>query len=769
MVNEGSVPVWTNRPVRRREDRPLLTGASRFTGDIRPPETLHVAFTRSPVASAALRSVSLEAALSARGVVAAFAAADLELKDIPGQGGPGRPEAPFMTRPPLVHETIRHVGEAIAVVVAESPYDAVDGAELVDYDYDLADVVADVDAALADEVLLFPDAGSNVVTRRAMPDEDMIGAAAETLDWPGYPVEVDVTVENQRLAPAPIEPVAIVAEPTDDGGVTVWCGHQAPHRLRRQLSRLLDLDPEKVRVIVPAVGGAFGMKAMLFPEYVVVVALAVRLGTPISWVQTRYEQFICGTHGRAMRHRVRLGGDQSGRIRAGRVEILADVGAYPHNGSGVPLFAQYMAPGSYDFDDFGVNTTMVVTNRAPTGSYRGAGRPEATFAIERAVDVFASRAGLDPAEVRRMNAVRPEQMPYLSATGALYDGGDYVAALDLAIETARLDEVRAEQSARRQRGENPLGIGVALFVERAGGDAASAEYSRVEVQPDGRVTAFTGSSAAGQGHATAYSQIVASVLGVAPGLVEVVEGDTARVKDGTGSFASRSMQIGGSGLHRCAGRVADTAREAAARMLECSVDELKETDGGGFAAVADPSVEATLAEVAAWLHELGEPLADEENYSPGAQTFPYGACVAVVEVDQDTGKVTVVRLVSVDDCGRVVNPLLVEGQVHGSLLQGLAQAVFEGIEYDDQAQPLATSLADYPVPTAPDAPRYTTARMVTPAPSNPLGAKGAGESGCIGAPPAIVNAVVDALSPVGVEGLAMPLTPERVWRALNGL
>lgn len=754
---------WIGHPLRRREDEELLRGAAVFTCDVVPEDVLHATFVRSPVAAARLAGLDLSEARELSGVVAAFGAADLDLTDIPGQGGPGRPEAPAMTRPPLVRERVRFVGEPLAVVVADTPYAAVDGAAAVDFELEDHPVVADVDAALADEELLFPEAGTNLVDRRGVP-----GAGGGSAEWGHYEIEVDLTLENQRLAPAPIEPVGIVAAPTAEGGVTVWCGHQAPHRLARQLSRLLDLPAELVRVVVPSVGGAFGMKAMLYPEYLVVVAAARRLGRPVRWTQTRYEQFIGGTHGRAMRHRVRLGGDRSGRIREARVEITADVGAYPHNGSGVPLFAQYMAPGSYDFPAFSVETVQVVTNRAPTGSYRGAGRPEATFAIERAVDTYAREAGLLPEDVRKINSVRPDQMPYSSATGALYDGGDYVQALELALRTVGAEQVRARQRVREEAGGHPLGLGMAIFVERAGGDAKSSEYARVEVGPDGAVTAFSGSSALGQGQQTAFSQVVATALGVPPEQIEVVQGDTGRVKEGTGSFASRSTQIGASALFRCAGRVAARARTEAARLLGCREDELKDADAGGFAALADPSREVGLAEIAASLAERGEPLADEETYSPGAQTFPYGACVAVVEIDRGTGKVSVEQLVAVDDCGEVVNPMLVEGQVHGSLLQGVAQAVFEGIDYDDQAQPLNPSLADYPVPTAPDAPSYTTLRLVTPALSNPLGAKGAGESGCIGAPPAIVNAVVDALAPYGVRDLAMPLTPSRVWRALQG-
>lgn len=750
---------WVGVALPRREDARLVSGRARFTPDLMPDRLLHAAFARSPVAAAAGLTVDAAAALEVPGVVAAFTAADLDLRDIPSQGGAGRPEAPGMTRPPLARDVVRYVGEPVAVVLAEDRYAAADALEGVVVDVEDVPPVPTAEAALADGRLLFPRAGTNVVARLSVPD----GARPDLERWP---VRVAVDVDNQRLAPVPVETLSFLADP-GGGRLTVWCGHQAPHRLRNQLARLLGLDPADVRVIVPEVGGAFGMKAMLYPEYPVVAAAALRLGRPVSWQQTRYEQFVSGTHGRAMRHRVELAGEADGRIRAARVDILADVGAYPHNGSGVPLFATQMAQGAYDIADVAVRTTIVVTNRAPTGSYRGAGRPEAAYAIERAVDAFARRLGLDPAEVRRRNFVRPEQMPYRTATGALYDGGDYREAMDRALELAGAAEVRREQADRREHGDDPIGLGVATFVERAGGEAGSTEYARVEVDDAGRVTARAGTSPTGQGHETAWGQIVGSVLGLRPDQVTVVTGDTDAVAEGTGTFASRSTQVGGSALHRVALRVRELAREAAAELLDARPDELKQLPGGGFGWGDEAARRVGLARIAGHVRRDGRELAAEETYSPGAQTFPYGACVAVVAVDPLTGRVRLRRLVSVDDCGSVLNPLLVEGQLHGSLLQGVAQAMFEEVVYDDDCQPRTVSLADYAVPTAPDAPRYRCERLTTPAPSNPLGVKGAGEAGCISAPPAIVNAVLDALAPYGVTDLRMPLTPEQIWRRLR--
>lgn len=763
---------WLGLPVPRREDARLVTGQADYTANARPAGLLHAAFVRSPVASATGVTVDVGAARAAPGVVAVFTAADLDLRDIPATAGRGRPGHPAMTRPPLVRDRIRHVGEPLAVVVAEDAAAAADAVELVAVDFTDAPVVADAAAALAGEPLLFPEAGTNVAHRGAVPrDTPAEGTAAEaTAALDRWPIRVTVEVDNQRLAPAPIEPLAFLAmpEPAGDGaaaGLTVRCGHQAPHRLRGQLAMLLGVDPATIRVVSPDVGGAFGMKAMLYPEYPVVAAAARRLERPVRWQQTRYEQFVCGTHGRGSHHRVELAGERDGRIRAARIQVLAEVGAYPHNGSAVPLFSQFMAPGAYDLPDLAVTTTIVVTNRAPTGPYRGAGRPEATYAIERAVDAFARAVGLDPATVRRRNLLRPDQLPHRSATGALYDSGDYPRALDRALELADAGAVREEQAARRPRGADPIGLGMCVFVERTGGEPSSGEYGRVEVTPDGRVVARAGSSAIGQGQETVWGQVVGSALGMHPDLVSVVLGDTAAVAAGTGSFASRSAQLAGSALHRSALQVRAQLRDVAADLLDTPPDALVGVPGGRLA--APDGLFVTLDEVAAHAPQLGVPLAAEEEFSAGAQTFPYGACVAVVEVDRETGRVHLRRLVAVDDCGEVLNPTIVEGQLHGSLLQGVAQALFEGLEYDTLGQLQTSSFATYAVPAASEAPRFTTERLVSPAPSNPLGVKGAGESGCIAAPPAIVNAVLDALAPDGVTDLQMPLTPARVWQALK--
>jgi aerobic carbon-monoxide dehydrogenase large subunit len=741
----------------RREDARLVTGRGTFVSNDRREEMLYAGFVRSYLAHGIVEQVDVSAATDLDGVVAAFTGDDLELREIPGSTGRG-PSADGMTRPPLARDRVRYVGEPLAIVLGTSRSAVADGMEQVIVDLDPLPVVADTAAALRDETQLHPAAGTNVVGRLEAP----AGGVVPDLDR--WPVQVEVVVESPRLAPVTVEPLSILAEVV--GGVLhVRCGHQAPHRLQRQLAQLLELDVDRVRVIVPDNGGGFGMRGMLFPEHVVVAAAALRLQRPVLWTETRTESFQGGTHGRAMSHRVRLAGDRAGRIRAGHIQITAEVGGYPHNGSHVPGFAQLMGPGNYDIPELKVETTIVVTNRAPTGSYRGAGRPEATLAIERAVEAFGHAAGLDAVEVRRRNLVPGDAMPYRSPTGALYDSGDYPAALDALLELVDLEAVRADQAGRSADDPRALGVGIAMFVERAGGAADSAEYARVEVDLDGHVVVRAGTAASGQGHDTVWSAIAGRVFDGDPDDVEVVTGDTARVSSGVGSFASRSAQVGGSAILRRSEVVRDQVLALAGQLLEVDVADL-EVSAGSVGVRGAPHLSLTLAEVARAAQQRGEELASEESYSPHAQTFPYGAAAAIVEVDTETGAVDLRRLVAVDDCGTVLDEMIVEGQVHGSLVQGIGQALFEEIVYDEQGQLITSTLMDYLAPTAADLPSIETGRLVHPAPSNPLGAKGSGESGCLGAPPAIVHAVLDALRDHGVRELQVPVTPRHVFDAI---
>lgn len=731
----------------------LLTGGGRFVGDLIGDDTLHCWFVRSPIAHGVLNSIETEAARQAPGVVAVFTADDLALPKFPSVMGFG-PEARGMERPPLARGRVRFVGEALALVVAETARQGEDAAGLIWADIDPLDVVADIDAALADETILFPERGTNIVNTNVL-EEGPEPTSSEL-------VEVSVVVDHHRLAPSPIEPLSILVEPADET-LRVWVGHQSPHQLRTDLSHFLGLEPEAIRITVPDVGGAFGMKR-LYPEYVIVAAASRALELPLAWRATRREMFLTGTHGRSQRHRVTLVAEGDGRIRHARFELTTDTGAYPHRGSQLAAFARSVAIGLYDIPSIEFATTICVTNRTPTGPYRGAGRPEAALAIERAISALAAELEIDAADIRRRNMVRA--FPYHSPTGVIYDSGDYVTALDRALDLVDYEGVRREQQRRREVGENPLGIGIGAFVERAGGAVDSGEYGSTEVTASGEVIVRSGSTSAGQHQEPILEQIAASVLTVPPEAITVVAGDTMFVPQGVGSFGSRSTQVGASAVMRTAEQVRDGARHLAAELIEASAEDLTLSEGA-FRVVGVPNATVTLAEVAAAADDRGEPLRAEEFFVPGAQTFPYGVHIAVVDVSLVTGAVTLLRLVTVDDVGSVIDKRGVEGQLHGSLMQGVAAALFEGVEYDEYGQPITTSFVDYLVPQAGTRLHLTSDRMETPAPSNPLGAKGAGEGGTIGAPPAILNAAIDALRPYGVTDLQIPLQPHRVWEALT--
>jgi carbon-monoxide dehydrogenase large subunit len=749
------IPYFEPQSFLRREDHRLVTGAGRFVADLAPPETVHLAFVRSTEAHAGVMAIDTEA-VGGAGVVGVFTGEDLDLPDIPGDSI--SIPAPDFPRPQLAREKVRYVGEPVAVVAATSAAAAVDAADLVWVDYEPLPAVIHPRSSLEDQQLIHEKAGTNVVHRSNLE----VGELRHD-----YEVVVELELTNQRLAPNPIEPLVILAVPEDDGRLTVYISHQRPHGVQARLSRLIPIDRDKLHVVVPDVGGAFGMKGMTYPEHMVTAAIALRLGRPVMWAERRREHFSGGTHGRGSVHRVKLMGRRNGRIERAEIDILADVGAYPHNGTSIPIFSRLVGLGLYDIESVSLTTTSVVTNTAPTGSYRGAGRPEAAYTIERAVDAFARAANLDPVEVRLTNFIPTEALPHRTPTGAIYDSGDYAEALRRAVDLVELDRLRVEQRTRLAEGRNPLGIGFGAFVERAGGAVDAGEYGRVEVDRSGSITVRTGSASSGQGHETAWAQVAAAALGVSPDEVHYVAGDTDEVARGTGTFASRSAQIGGAAIWRTAHVVRQTATELVADLLEASSADVVLADGS-FSIVGVPGTAMSWAEVAETAHERGVELAAEEWFVPGAQTFPYGVHAAVVEVDLDTGEVSLQRLVAVDDCGNVLNPMIVEGQLHGSLLQGVGQALYEGVQYSEQGQLLTSTLIDYAVPRATDAPPVISGRLVHPAPSNPLGVKGTGEAGCIGAPPAIVNAVLDALAPYGVTDLQMPLRPATVWAALSG-
>ena len=736
----------------RTEDPRLLTAGGTYTDDLRLPElagALRVTFVRSPVAHAEITGIDAKTALDSPGVVAVLTAADAD--DLP-------PAAGLATEPLLADGRVRYVGEPVAIVLTEDSCQGEDAAELVSVDYQPLAAVVGVDAALADESLLFPAAGSNVLRSGGDPAPDGAFAACD--------VVVQRTFPNQRVAPVPLE-VRAAAATWADGRLTLWASTQNAQQARDQVAGALGLDAAAVRVITPDVGGGFGAKIATDRDTIVVAWAARRLGRPLRWVETRNENLLGMVHGRAQRHTIRIGGTRDGRILAYHLDIVQDCGAYPRLGLFLPDLTQLMASGVYDLPYCGSSFQVVATNTTPISAYRGAGRPEATAAIERAVDLFAAEIGLDPAEVRRRNLVPPDAFPYTTPGGAVYDTGAYEAALDKVLAAAGYPELRAEQARRRERGDAAqLGIGVSCYVEITAGDYSGGETSRLVVDGTGAATVYTGSSPHGQGHATAYAMLVTSELGIPMDRITVRHGDTDEVPRGVGTYGSRSLQLGGSAVHQAAVEVRGQARGLAAGLLEASEADLElDLSQGVWQVRGDPDTALSWAAVAGQAGPAG--LAADVEFKPGSPTFPFGAHVAVAEVDTETGKATLLRHITVDDAGRVLNPVLAEGQRHGGIAQGVAQALLEEVRYDPDGNPLTSTLADYAAITATELPSFELVGMETPTTVNPLGVKGIGEAGTIGATPAALSAVVDAVAHLGVRHIDMPATPLRVWTAIR--
>jgi aerobic carbon-monoxide dehydrogenase large subunit len=750
--------------VLRSEDPGFLTRGGVYTDDVVDPRlehACHVFFVRSPVAHARINSIDVSAALEAPGVVAAFTGADLSA--LP----PAAPPVPgiindAMRQPLLARDVVRFVGEAVAVVVTEEPYQGEDAAELVDVDYEVLPPLAGMATATAeDAAVLFPDAGTNVAAS--------FGDAA-TFDpglFDGCEAVVTRTIVNQRVAPAPMETRAAAAVWGDDGRLTAWIPNQGAQGTRAALARMLGLDPAGVRIITPDVGGAFGAKFGADTEHGVVCWVAQRLGRAARWTETRNENLLAMTHGRAQRQTVTIGGRRDGTVEAYRLEILQDSGAYPKFGAILPSLTILMAPGPYAIPRAEAAAVSVVTTTTPVGAYRGAGRPEATAALERAIDLFAAEIGMDPADVRRKNLLPPFSEPHTTSFGATYDSGDYAAALDKALETAGYAGLRKEQARRRAAGETvQLGIGLACYVEITGGGDESGdphENATVEVHPDGTATILTGTSPHGQGHSTAWAMLASEELGIPVEKITVKWGDTDLVPEGGGTGGSRSLQQGGAAVQQAAQELVEVGRQRAAEELEVSPADLSfDATRSAFVVAGDPDAAVPLARLA-----QAERLVVRTVFSAPGPTFPFGTHLAVVDVDTETGKVTLRRVVTVDDAGIVLNPLLAEGQRHGGIAQGAAQALLEEVVYDADGNPLTASLADYPFLSATEVPCFELADMATPTTYNPLGAKGIGEAGTIGATPAVQNAVVDAVSHLGVRHIDMPASPWRVWQAVT--
>src|SRR5579884_322460 len=745
--------------VPRVEDPDLLVGRSTFVDNLPISGALHLVFVRSTLPHARLREIDTSAAASMPGVVGVFSAAELDLPAFQG----------FMSlndacaRPPLATDKVRFVGEPVAAVLAESRAAGEDAAEAVIVDYDPLDSVTDPEAALAPGApLQFEELGSNLAAGSRDPDGPDPLADAE--------VVVRGRFENQRVAVLPMEGNAIAVVPGGEGTdalITVYVATQMPHLFVRMASRAFGYHRGEMRVVAPHVGGAFGAKAGMAAEHMVAIALARRLEVPVKWVESRSENLVAMPHGRAQVQYIEMGFDEDARISGMRCRVISDAGAYAGFGGALAMGpTRNMAQGVYRIPRIRYDVAVALTNTTPVGAFRGAGRPEAAAFLERIMDMAADQLGIDPVELRSRNLITPDQFPYTTVMGTTYDVGDYQRALDEAVRMVDYPQVRAEQERRRQSGQSlQLGIGLATYVEVTAGGGAG-EYASVEVHHDGSATIHVGTSAHGQGHATSFSMIVADMLRIPIERIRFVQSDTAAVPRGGGTGGSRSLQLGGSAVRQATEAVLQKARNTAARLLEADPADIVVHEDGRVGVAGVPATAIEWPRLAQAADEDGDPLAAALDFEQAGATFPFGAHASVVEVDTDTGQVRPLRHVAVDDCGRILNPLIVAGQQHGGIAQGMAQALWEEAVFDAEGNPLSANLADYGMPSAAELPSFEAANTETPTPLNPLGAKGIGESGTIGSTPAVQNAVVDALSHLGVAHIDMPCTSERVWRAV---
>jgi aerobic carbon-monoxide dehydrogenase large subunit len=765
--------------IRRREDPRLITGRGTYVDDVQLPRMTYAAILRSPYAHANIRSINVDKARALPGVVAVLTGTDLEGKNVPC--GWTLPDMKVPPHPALAVGKVRYTGDAVAVVVAEERYLARDALDLIEVDYEPLPVVVDSEQAIqsgAPQLHAEVPNNTTFVWKVTGGDVDKAFREAE--------VVIKQRLVNQRLIPNAIEPRGVVAQYNPGSGdMTLWTATQIPHLVKLLLSMVMGLPEHKVRVIAPEVGGGFGSKLYLYPEEVIVASLAKMTGRPVKWIEERRENYVATTHGRAQVHYVEVAAKRDGTITGLRVKSIASMGAYLSTfAPGIPtiLFGLMLA-GNYRIPNIFCEVTGVLTNTTLVDAYRGAGRPEATYLVERAVDLVARELKMDPAEIRRRNFVPPDAFPHTTATGVTYDSGNYRPTLDKALELVGYQQLRQEQERLRREGKY-LGIGVTTYVEicgmapsqvlgAVGAGAGGWESATVRVHPTGKVTVYSGASSHGQGHETAFSQIVADGMGIPFDDVEVVHGDTAQVQFGIGTFGSRSAAVGGMAVQMSLNKIEDKAKKIAAFLLEAAEADLV-FEEGKFFVKGSPGRDVSIQQVAfaAYVpHKyptgLEPGLEATSFYDPSNFTWPFGSHVAVVEVDPETGMVKLQRYVAVDDCGRVINPLLVDGQIHGGLAQGIAQALFEEAIYDDNGQLISGSLMDYAVPKASFLPNFELDRTETPSPVNALGVKGIGEAGTIASSAAIVNAVVDALAPLGVTHLDMPLKPERVWQAIQ--
>ncbi len=773
----------------RREDPALLTGEAKYTTDLNLPGALHLAVLRSPYAHARILSVDTSAAASSPGVVAVYSGADLA-----DTWGTPMPSAwavtPDMKNPahyPLASAKVCYVGDGVACVLATSDVAARDALDLIDVQYEPLPAVVDLEDALSDRVVIHEDLGTNSSYTWDLKIEGHEGQVEEAFANAAYTVRERFI--QQRLIPMAMEPRAVAAVPQPfGGGMTLYSATQVPHILKVMVALTLGIPEHQMRVVAPAVGGGFGSKLDVYAEELLCVALARKHGVPVRWVEERAENAVATIHGRGQIQHVELAADADGKLTAVRIRLLADMGGYQQLiTAGIPLLGAFLYAGVYDLPHaYDFSCTGVYTTLTPTDAYRGAGRPEATYAIERAMDVLADQMGIDPMDLRKRNFIQKEQFPYTAFTGLVYDSGDHLKAAELAAEMADYEGVRARQKVQNVPGATKLlGIGQASYFEMCGlapsrvlaslnYSAGGWEAATVRILPTNKVQVVTGTAPHGQGHETAWSMIVADRLGISPDDVDVLHSDTAIAPLGLDTYGSRSLPVGGVAIAMACDKVIDKAKKIAAHQLEANEDDL-EFVGGSFTVKGSPDRTMPLAAIAFeafTAHNLPDGLEPnleaQVTYDPPNFSWPFGTHICTVEIDTETGQVEVLQYVAVDDCGNQVNPLIVEGQVHGGVVQGMAQALYEEAVYDTEGTLKNGSLAEYLVPAASDVPNITLGHTITPSPTNPLGVKGIGEAGTIGAAPAVMNAVIDALSGLGITDMAMPASPHNVWKAIQG-
>lgn len=781
-------PKMVGERVKRREDPRLIQGKATYVDDIKLPGMLHLAFRRSDIAHGVIKRIDVSAAQAMPGVELVITGAELKEFLPPMPIGTPFPSPDHYS---VAVDRVRYQGEPVAVVVAADRYLARDAADAIVIEYDPLPAVVDPEVAMTGQPALVHEAFANNLAVPYVPGGTGVDAVAGTVDDSAVEkafAEADFVLSqrmwNQRLAPTAMEPRGVVAH-YEQGKefLTIWSSTQNPHILKTFVAALTGTPDNQVRAIAPEVGGGFGCKINIYGEDYVAAALSKKLGKPLKWIEDRSEAFQATIHGRGILAYVDIAGKNDGKVTGLKIKLIADIGAYNMIlTAAIPTLTMLMLNGTYDIPAIRAELTEVFTNKMPTDAYRGAGRPEGTYFVERAMDMVAHHLKMDPAEVKRRNFIKPDQFPFTTQMGAVYDSGEYERALDLALKNADWEGMKAERDKARAEGRI-VGLGLAFYVEVCGlGPSASLptggwEYSSVTVERSGKITATTGASPHGQGNETTFSQMLADQFGIPMNDITILHGDTGVVKQGIGTFGSRSQAVGGTALLKAGEKVKDKMARFAAAMLNPN-EEMDASDmmfeGGRIYYRNSPGQSIGFGDVAAFAYVpvplpagLDPGLSDQAFWEPPNNTYPFGAHIAMLEIDRETGEPKLLRMVVVDDAGVIVNPLIVEGQIHGGLAQGIGQAMIEEVVYDEDGQLLTGSFMDYAIPRATDFPTFEMDKTVTPTPVNPLGAKGVGEAGTLGSTPCIVNAAVDALSPFGVKHIDMMLRPEKLWRIIN--